>query len=161
MGWVISVDPGSVHCGVAVWRRLPSSTMWQCEWAVEMTPDECVDYVADAVDPKHGVSVPDKVICEGYWLKPGKDALRQTGSPMETVEVIGTLKHVCRWAGVEFEKVQNGQQSIIQRLTASGYTWVAKGHGGHAKDAEAVGVRGLALSVSEIASVQRNRVSEV
>lgn len=155
---IISIDPGAVHCGVAVWRRLPSSVLWQCDWAVEMTPEECIDYVADALaslDDK-----PGKVIIEGFWLKPGKAALQQTGSTMETVEVIGAIKTQCRWQGVEMVKVANGQRAIIQRLNAVGYEWVSHGHGGHAKDAEAVGVRGLDLSVSQVASVQRKRHSE-
>lgn len=158
MPFIISIDPGAVHCGVALWRRLPSSVLWQCDWAVEMTPEGCIDYVADALASLDGK--PESVIIEGFWLKPGKAALQQTGSTMETVEVIGAVKHLCRWQGVGFIKVANGQRAIIQRLNAVGYEWVSRGHGGHAKDAEAVGVRGLDLSVSQIASVQQKRHSE-
>lgn len=147
---VLSVDPGAVHVGVAYWYDLHG--LWACESAVEMTPTEFADAFLEMAD---SASPPDLVIIEGFWLKPGKAALQQAGSGMETVELIGLTKYVCRSRGIEWRKVANGQDAIIARLTAAGYEWASKGHGGHAKDAEAVGARGLSLSVKDIASCQK------
>lgn len=153
---VISVDPGAVHCGVAVWVR-DEAGLWSCPSAVEMHPDDCVDFVREEVA---GVRVnsfptrkPDQIIVEGFWLKGGLDALRQAGSEMETTEVIGAIRHLCRWSETPFQKVANGQDAIITRLEAAGYKWTSHGHGGHAKDAEAVGVRGLGLKVKQIRAI--------
>lgn len=160
---VISLDPGAVHCGVAVWARAESG-LWSCPSAVEMTPEDCVDFVREEVS---GVSVtgpparvPDQVVVEGFWLKGGLDAIRQAGSEMETTEVIGAVRHLCRWAEVPFQKVANGQDAIITRLDAAGYEWTSHGHGGHAKDAEAVGVRGLGLKVRQLRVVADKRARE-
>lgn len=153
MRYAISIDPGAVHCGVAYWAP-DADSLWTCHWSVEMTPEKCTDYVREVVS---GDDPPERVVVEGFWLKSGMDAIRQAGSEMQTTEVIGTIKHLCRWAGVEFEKVANGQQAVITRLNAAGYVWVAHGHGRHAKDAEAVGVRGLGLKVRELRVVADKR----
>lgn len=149
MHYTISVDPGAVHCGVAYWTQ-HSDEKWECQWAVEMTPEDCVDYVKRSVESP---DQPDQVIVEGFWLKPGLDAIRQAGSQMETTEVIGTIRHLCRWAGVPFQKVANGQQATIKRLNSRKYVWSSFGHGDHAKDAEAVGVRGLELKIRDLRRV--------
>lgn len=149
---VVSVDPGAVHVGVAFWSDLHG--LWACQGAVEMTYDEYVDDVMG--DMMHGERPPDKVCIEGFWLKPGKAALQQAGSSLETVELIGLTKGICKYQGVECIKVQNGQGAIITRLNAAGYEWASKGNGNHAKDAEAVAVRGLGLSVTQIESCTRN-----
>jgi len=154
VAYVISVDPGGVHCGVACWVR--ADDLWECRWAVEMTPEACVDYVRDAINSD---DPPEQTICEGFWLKPGMDALRQAGSQMETCEVIGVVVHSCRWAGVPCIKVANGQQSIITRLEAVDYRWVSRGHGKHAKDAEAIGVRGLGLRVRQLKQIADARAA--
>lgn len=143
---VISIDPGAVHCGVADWIQDDDRGLWTCTRAVEMTPDDCVDYVRERVSTD---SV-NLVIVEGFWLKPGLDAMRQAGSQMETTEVIGAIRHLCRWYLVPFTKVANGQQSIHTRMKAVGYKYESHGHGNHAKDAEAVGMRGLGMKVSQI-----------
>lgn len=150
--WAISIDPGAVHCGLAEWRRRDG--LWACEFAVEVGPDILVDYVKDRINPLDESNGPELVLIEGFWLKNGLDAVRQAGSQMETTEVIGTVKNLCRWAGMPFQKVANGQQATITRLTAAGYKWVSHGHGGHAKDAEAVGVRGLEIKVRQLAQLQ-------
>lgn len=151
---VISIDPGAVHCGIAHWAE--DEGLWQCIWAKEMSPEGCVDFVREAVN---GTSPPSLVIVEGFWLKPGMDALRQAGSQMETCEVIGVVVHSCRWAGVPCAKVANGQQSIITRLEAVDYRWVSHGYGKHAKDAEAVGVRGLGLKVRQLRQIAEARAA--
>lgn len=149
--YIVSIDPGGVHCGVAYWAR-GTNALWECHWAVEMNPDECVDYVRSIVT---GMDKPHKVFIEGFWLKPGLDAIRQAGSQMETCEVIGTVRNLCRWYDTPMRKVANGQQATITRLTAAGYAWVAHGNGGHAKDAEAVGVNGLGLKVRQLQQLER------
>lgn len=146
---VVSVDPGAVHCGVALWIQDDLTGLWTCAWAVERTPDECLDFIRAAV----GAPRLTKVVVEGFWLKGGIDAVRQAGSQMETTEVIGVVRHLCRWHGTPFEKVANGQKAVITRLTAAGYRWVSRGHGDHAKDAEAVGVRGLGLRIRDLAQL--------
>ena len=159
---VLSIDPGAVHCGVAVWVR-DEASLWSCVSAVEMTPEDCVDFVRDEITVPDFVNgfpttVPNEVIIEGFWLKGGIAALQQSGSEMETTEVIGTIRHLCRWAGVPFQKVANGQEAIITRLDSVGYKWTSHGHGGHAKDAEAVGVRGLGLKVRQLRQVHDARI---
>lgn len=157
---IVSIDPGAVHCGVAVWVRNEAG-LWSCPSAVEMTPDDCVDFVREEVSGFNvndfPAKIPDQVVVEGFWLKGGIDAIRQAGSEMETTEVIGAIRHLCRWAGMPFQKVANGQDAIITRLEAAGYEWTARGHGGHAKDAEAVGVRGLGLKVRQLQVVANKR----
>ncbi len=147
---VLSIDPGAVHVGVAYWSDLHG--LWGCEAAVEVSPDLAAERIFDVIENRKV----DKLIIEGFWLKPGKAALQQAGSAMETVELIGLARYLCvRHPGVEFVKVANGQNAIITRLDAAGYEWASKGHGGHAKDAEAVAVRGLGLSVRQIESCVR------
>lgn len=148
---VISIDPGAVHCGIAYWRLGDDAfddepVLWNCVWAIEMTPDDCVDFVREAVKRIGNL----KIAVEGFWLKPGKAALQQAGSSMETVEIIGTVRHLCRWSGTPFTKVANGQDAIATRLKAAGYEFRSHGYGGHAKDAECVGSRALALKVRQI-----------
>lgn len=158
MRFVISIDPGGVHCGVAFWqarndRNRYDEQLWECHWAVEMTPAECVDFAHDRV---HSPDPPEAILCEGFWLRGGIDAIRQTGSQMETTEVIGAIRHDVRrcnerhGTNVGFITVANGQQAIITRLNAAQYSWTAHGQGTHAKDAEAVGVRGLGLKVRQL-----------
>lgn len=143
----ISVDPGAVHCGVAWWRFGDEpNDLWNCRWAIEMAPEDCVDFIRDLVRRVSNL----RVFVEGFWLKPGLAALQQAGSSMETVEVIGTIRHLCRWSGVDFNKVANGQDAIATRLKAAGYQFRSRGYGDHAKDAECVGVRGLELKVRQI-----------
>lgn len=149
---VRTIDPGAVHCGMAVWVR-GDDGLWECTEAIEMTPEECVDTVRrECIDG----SV-DEVIVEGFWLKSGMDAMRQAGSQMETTEVIGTVKHLCRWHSMPFQKVANGQQAIHTRMKAAGYKPVAHGFGDHAKDAEAVGIRGLGLKVRQVRQIAELR----
>lgn len=149
---VRSIDPGAVHCGVAMWAQ-DSDGLWECSQAVEMTPEECVDAIRAEV--VHGIV--DEVIVEGFWLKGGMGAIVQAGSEMETTEVIGTIRHLCRWHNVPFQKVANGQQSIHTRMKAVGYQYKSHGSGNHAKDAEAVGIRGLGLKVRQIKQVADRR----
>jgi len=149
---VVSVDPGAVHTGVAYWSDLHG--LWACQAAVEMSYGQYLDEILGALchDP---VAKPDKLVIEGFWLKPGKAALQQAGSALETVELIGATLAIGRFQDIEVIKVANGQDSQITRMTAAGYEWVSKGHGGHAKDAEAVGPRGLGLKVHEIEACAR------
>lgn len=147
---VVSIDPGAVHCGVALWRQpngeVDETGQWECVWAIEMTPDDCVDFVWDVGPRAPGI----RIAIEGFWLKPGKAALQQAGSSMETVEIIGVVRHICRRHGIPFTKVANGQDAIATRLKAAGYKFRSYGYGDHAKDAECVGSRALALKVRQI-----------
>lgn len=165
---VLSIDPGIVHIGMAIWAQ-EDSGLWRCTWAREMGPEAACDFVADAVetrtlrevDDKTGdarsVRVLERVVIEGFWLKGGMGAIVQTGSEMETTEIIGFVRHTCRRARVPFFKVANGQDAVITRLTAAGYKWTSRGHGGHAKDAEAVGARGLGLKVRQLAVIEERK----
>lgn len=141
----MSIDPGAVHCGVAMWIQ-QGSGKWLCGWAVEVPPDRCVDMVEEAC--RRGQV--DLVALEGFWLRPGFDALRQAGSRLETVEVIGAIRHTCRRTGMTLKVVANGQDAIRKKLNSRGYKWAAHGHGDHAHDAEAVGYRGLGLTVGQL-----------
>lgn len=152
-GSALAVDPGEVHCGMAHWYQRnanPTLPLWRCEWAKEVGQDECVDSIADVVREPADLWDYDVILLEGFWLKPGIDALRQAGSQLETVQVIGAIRHLCRRSGMPLVLVANGQDGIRRKLKSKGYKFSAHGHGDHAHDAEAIGYRGLELKVQNL-----------
>lgn len=140
---VVSIDPGDVHCGVALWRR--SARSWRCEWAVEMTPGECVDYVLEIAQSRDRVG---HVICEGYKHRPDP-------SDFGAAEIVGVCRHVCRRRRWGYDTpYSNATKATRKRLNAAKYRYRARGHGTHAHDAEAVGVHGLELSVRDLVDAE-------
>lgn len=82
---ILAIDPGAIHNGVAYFIGV------ECSWAIEYTPDELYAQLAIMCELK---SV-DVVVIEKFQLYPWM-AEEQGWSQMETCEVIGVLKYVCR-----------------------------------------------------------------
>lgn len=124
---VLAIDPGAVHCGVALFEN------GKCLWAREVGPWEIACEIAGLhADRDHDLVV----VIESFRLSPtGAKAL--VGDAMGTVEVIGVVRYVCRRCGIELVE----QQPNIKRATESimrsrGITLTSRGNGAHAKDAE-------------------------
>lgn len=142
---LISLDPGNVHCGIAAWKC--GDEGWHCDWAVEREPDRCVDLIKTLIEEGSA----HEIVMEGFWLRSGKMALRQAGSAFEVVEVIGTIRNLCRWNGISFDKISPGVTAATRkRVIAAGYKPVAYGQGDHAIDAEMVGIAHLRLKVRDL-----------
>lgn len=127
----ISIDPGDKHVGYASWDRE------ECQTAVEMSPDECVDVVWDLA----AFGVIGLLVVERYTLYPWM-AAQQSHSEMWTPQLIGALHHIARKHQIPFEKPQASKLKEIYdipELSARLHRHV--GNGKHAKDAEAHGLR--------------------
>lgn len=135
---LLSVDPGSVHTAFAIWElhadRVTQGTRWKCIEAHELLPELFLDqaryWIAD-----HKF---DRVAVEAFFLQADK-ALAQTGSSFGTVEVIGTLRSLCRWNAVPFETVTPGHRAAtFRKMKAVKYKF-PRDPDGHMKSAISVG----------------------
>lgn len=127
----ISIDPGDKYVGYASWDEE------ECTAAVQMTPAECVDTVYDLSQ----FGVIGLLVVERWTLYPWL-AAQMSHSEMWTSQLIGALHHIARRANIPFEKPQASKlkeiydnQALTRRLVRS------IGHGKHARDAEAHGLR--------------------
>lgn len=135
---LLSVDPGSVHCGYAFWKDdedvLTGTRRWKCHEAYELGPDEFLDRAKTYLENKWF----DRVAVEEFRLQ-GNKALAQTGSSFGTVEVIGVLRHLCRWNNVPFELITPlARDAAFIKMKAIGYRFPKDGPG-HTKSAICVG----------------------
>jgi len=127
----ISIDPGDKHVGYASWDGE------ECSAAVEMTPDEVVDVVCDLA----GFGVIGLLVVERFTLYPWM-AAQMSHSELYTPQLIGALHHIARRHNIPFEKPQASKLPEIYKdpeLVARLHRWI--GHGKHARDAEAHGLR--------------------
>ncbi len=129
---VVAIDPGSVHCGVAVFLGE------RCYEAYEVDPPELYRRLESWL--KMGTM--DVLVVEEFRLYEDK-AKVQIGSTMATCEVIGVIKYlVGRWGvegGVELALQGAGIKEGCQKiLRAKGVVSLARSRraGGHAFDAE-------------------------
>lgn len=146
---MVSIDPGTVHNGVARWVQKEGG-FWQCVGAEEMDPEGTVDSVRQWIDEQPNLMT---IAVEGFYLKPGKDALRQAGSAFGMVEVIGTLRHLCRWTDREFISVTpQVRASTYTRVKAAGYRFAtrAQSKDDHRVSAECVGISAMKMRVADI-----------
>jgi len=127
----LSIDPGDKYVGYASWDRE------KCTAAVEMTPDQCIDTVWDLAE----VRVIKLMVVERFTLYPWL-AAQMSHSELYTPQMIGALSHIARRFTIPFEKPQAsklndiyGNPELTARLVRS------IGHGKHARDAEAHGLR--------------------
>jgi hypothetical protein len=125
-----SVDPGDVHVGWATWCHE------RCTEAVETTPAACVDRVWDLAQ----LGVLKLLVVERFTLYPWLMA-QQSHSEMLTPQLIGALKHVCRRFNVPVEYPQASKLNEVYKTPLSARLKASRGHGKHAKDAEAHGLR--------------------
>jgi len=127
----LSIDPGDKHVGYASWDGE------ECTAAVEMTPDECIDTVWDLAT----FNVIGLLVVERFTLYPWL-AAQMSHSELWTPQMIGALSHIARRHKIPLEKPQAsklndvyGNPDLPARLVRS------IGHGKHARDAEAHGLR--------------------
>ena len=95
---VIAVDPGDVHCGMALGITGPGG-QFDVVRAWEATPDDCADYVASWLLSGEL----EALVVEKFSLYADK-AQAQIGSQMETAQLIGVLRYLVRIAGLEAGK---------------------------------------------------------
>lgn len=137
---LVAVDPGGVHVGVATFEKRTAG--WACTWAGEMTPVLFEDWLTD----KLAAGEIEALVVEEWKLFADK-AAQQVGSHMETSQLIGSIKYICRkvapkWPSVQFSLVwQSPNIKIPTRsvLRARGVKSTAKQlkvSGDHASDAE-------------------------
>jgi hypothetical protein len=109
----------------------------ECTAAVEMTPDQAIDTVTDLA----GFGVIQLLVCERFTLYPWM-AAQMSHSELWTPQMIGALHHIARRHNIPFEKPQASKLKEVYdnpELTARLYRSI--GHGKHARDAEAHGLR--------------------
>jgi hypothetical protein len=127
---VLAIDPGAVHCGVAMWIDA------ECIWGNEYDPTSLYENLAFWLETK---SV-DTVVIEMFQLYPWM-AEEQGWSQMETCEVIGVLKYIC-WAW-DYEPVMQPASikkptfAILRRKKIKAYGKTPKNQ--HILDAQAHG----------------------
>lgn len=94
--FVVGIDPGDEHCGVAVvsvtWSPTEGGVILPRR-AVELAPDDCADHLASWLLE----GWVDAVAVERFSLY-GDRASAQIGSQMETAQLIGVLRYVTRLA---------------------------------------------------------------
>ena len=115
-----------------------------------MDPEGTVDAARKWIE---GYSDLRTIAVEGFYLKPGKDALRQAGSAFGMVEVIGTLRHLCRWNGVDFISVTpQVRKATHTRMVGAGYRFVGRAQSAddHRVSAECVGIAAMKMRVADI-----------
>lgn len=147
--FMVSIDPGTVHNGVARWHQ-GDDGLWVCDAADEMDPEGTLDAVRGWIA---GSPLLRTIAVEGFYLRPGKDALRQAGSAFGMVEVIGTLRHMCRWEGREFVSVTpQVRKTTYTRVKAAGYRFVGRAQSAddHRVSAECVGIAAMKMRVADI-----------
>ena len=148
---LIAFDPGGVHVGVSAWTKWPDGH-WAPDWSVERGWESSIDRVLRWLDD--GVRIADVVAYETFRLRGGATALAQTGKTFPEVELIGVIRAVTRRLGTPLVGVEpSNRAAAVKRATALGYRWRAHGHGGHARDAEAVAICALDLRAMDLAGL--------
>lgn len=135
---LLSIDPGAVHCAFAVWELhadpATEGSRWKCMEAHETGPDEFLDMFRRWTE-HHDY---DQVAIEEFRLQ-GNKALAQTGSTMGTSEVIGVVKHLCRWTNTPLRIVRPlDRDATFTRMKAVKFAF-PKDQLGHMKAAICVG----------------------
>ena len=145
---LISVDPGGVHVGVAAFDRQDKG--WGCVWVAEMRPDQFEDWLATNLQAGLVLAL----VVEKFTLFADK-ALEQTGSEMETSQLIGAIRYIHR-------REAPGVPLVWQRpadkapafaiLARKKYRFTAdrmKVTGQHVRDAEVHGVKYIMDTLGE------------
>lgn len=135
---LLSIDPGSAHCAYAIWELQgdpeTDGTRWKCQEAFETGPDNFLDQFRDWVD----LHKYDRVAIEEFRLQADK-AKQQTGSSFGTVEVIGVVRHLCRWADTPLQIIRPLDRAVaFTKMKAVRYKF-PKDRLGHMKAAICVG----------------------
>lgn len=157
MSLIVSIDPGQ-HVGFAVWREGTDSPDGQprCVWATEFTPPQAEDWLWSRLIARPRGLVGEAiraVYMEEFRLRGGRAALQQQGSDFPASQLIGAVRLMTRMHShpVEFGLITPGvRAAALERATALGIVWPSHGHGGHAKDAVAVGIAALGLRAADL-----------
>lgn len=136
MSAIVSIDPGGVHCGMALFEEQDGE--WTCVRAWEETPDGCTDQIVDWLTD--GVT---HIVVEEFRLYPWV-AEQQSFKTFPEVEVIGVIKwlvRACAEEGLDCQIVMQGaaiKEPATKILKSKKVPSRSKrdGAGGHAKDAE-------------------------
>lgn len=130
---VLAIDPGDPHVGVAIWYGEGES--WTLDSAVEMLPDQALDYEWNQC--YRGVVT--EVAYERFRLRGGIGALQLAGSELEVVQVIGVIKWIAKRFDIPVHGYTNSDRSAaLVRMRSRGFSFPKKA-GGHGRDAAAVG----------------------
>ena len=128
----MSVDPGGVHVGVAVWEWADSG--WVCAIAIERSPLEFERELVDALDR----DMVGTIVVEDFRLDGGL-ASKLAGSRMETSKLIGVIEYLGRWASVpvvlQDRQIKTPTRSILRARKMKSRARLSKA-GDHAFDAE-------------------------
>lgn len=140
---VIAIDPGDVHCGMAlgILTEQDGKREFDVVKAWESDPDECADYVASWLVSGELAAL----VVEKFNLYADK-AEAQIGSEFPTVQLIGVLKYLVRVANLEAEKQgrlcaslamygADTKKSMRNQLRARGIT-LLPAEADHARDAQ-------------------------
>lgn len=102
---VIAIDPGDVHCGMAlgITKEGDGEREFEVVKAWETDPDDCADYVASWLLSGEL----EALVIEKFNLYADK-AEAQVGSDFPTVQLIGVLKYLVRVHNLDAEK--NGRR---------------------------------------------------
>ena len=137
---IISIDPGDVHCGVAVFMAVMGEDgvpRLECRLTTERSPEGLFDSLK-VWSAQHGNDKLcfDVMVVEKFVVYPEK-AMSLSWSDLRTVEVIGVLRERCRCEKVPFVlQPASVKKATEGMLRARGIALKSRGSGGHAKDAE-------------------------
>jgi hypothetical protein len=122
----LSIDPGTVHCGLALFHDE------HCDWAQEYTPSDLLSVVEKALED----CAVSEIVCEEFRLYP-KAASMLAYDDLRTVEVIGVLRWLCSRAKVPFilqpASIKRATTAMVKRRAIE---LASHGAGEHARDAE-------------------------
>lgn len=140
---LLAVDPGDEHVGVAWFDK--QGDAWGCVYVEEMTPEQFRRYIGPAL--RSGFF--RWFVLESFALY-GEKALQQTGSEMETSQLIGVCKYVVEEVNRESQVVELVMQqpsikkAVFAILARKKYQFTADRlnvPAQHVRDAEVHGVK--------------------
>lgn len=150
---ILAVDPGDEHVGVAWFDKQEGS--WGCVYVEEMTPDGFRSYIGPALDS----GLFRYLVVESFSLY-GDKALEQTGSQMETPQMIGMIKYAWWLAfnriGIDLTLVfqqPSIKKAVFAILARKKYQFTADRlnvPGQHVRDAEVHGVKFVKDTLGEM-----------
>lgn len=132
--YIVSVDPGGIHVGVAVFERVEGS--WVCRRATEMTPREFEDWLAETLH------IVEHTLIVEEWRLFADRAKEQTGSAMETSQLIGVIKYIHRKAAPpnndivwQQPTIKHPTRSVLNSRNVEITDKIDRGYSDHAIDA--------------------------
>ncbi len=142
---LVSVDPGSIHVGVAVWD-VTEGLKYVCQDAFETRPVPFLRALQVAV----GSGVVKTVVFERFVLEPA-GATACLGTDLETAQMIGAIKFAvngrCELVG-QTNQVKIPTRSVLKARHLKSRAKLNKA-GGHAFDAELHGAYHVTKTLGE------------